>query len=111
MFEEHCQECSQVLGHRCEKVHRWLDEFFWKLGPAHRKLRHHKDGVERVRQLWGDLAASAAELHIRSDFPGLNDIPDADDYVTGKLGIKWEIAIQEAERARREAKRRGRHDK
>ncbi|MDI6839264.1 MAG: hypothetical protein QMD71_00140 [bacterium] len=33
----------------------------------HRKFRHHKEGIEQVRKMWGDEAAKAAEIHIRTD--------------------------------------------
>lgn len=68
-FEYHCEECRKKLGEPFEYVHRWLDEFFGdpRYGTRHRHLRHHKKGIEEVRKKWGDRAAKAAELHIRSD--------------------------------------------
>lgn len=30
-------------------------------------MRHHRQGIEEVRRLWGDRAALAAEIHIRQD--------------------------------------------
>jgi DNA-binding GntR family transcriptional regulator len=68
--EEHCQDCVRELGEPFEFVHDWLDELFPLLGPKHRSARHHVDGVEQVRQRWGDRAAQAAEIHIRKDFYG-----------------------------------------
>lgn len=68
-FEEHVAECRRILGHGFPDVHRWLDEFFGKppWGIHHRHLRHHQEGVEAVRRTCGDLAARAAEIHIRQD--------------------------------------------
>ena len=40
------------------------------MGPAHWKGRHHQEGVEEVRQRWGDRAAKAAKTHIRKDWCG-----------------------------------------
>ena len=65
-FTEHCAETTAALGMPYEDVHRWLDEFAGKppLGMRHRKVRHHFAGIEQVRKLWGDQAATAARLHI-----------------------------------------------
>jgi len=78
-FKEHCIECREKLGDEWEKVHIWLDEtakgyFPW---AGHRQIRHHEEGVEEVREMWGDEAAKAAELHIISD--------------EGYIPIEWEI--------------------
>jgi|SaaInlStandDraft_3_1057020.scaffolds.fasta_scaffold137073_2 hypothetical protein len=67
-FEEHCEECLMKLGAKYEKVHIWLDFFFDYLGPKHRIVRHHAEGIEEVKKMWGGGAAAAAKLHIRADF-------------------------------------------
>lgn len=36
-------------------------------GMRHRKKRHHRAGIEEVRQLWGNEAAEAARQHIITD--------------------------------------------
>lgn len=67
--EEHNQECLNKLGRRWDKVHAWLDctaRDYWPW-MGHRQIRHHTEGVEEVRSIWGDEAARAAELHIISD--------------------------------------------
>ena len=70
-FEDHCAECEQKLGRPYPEVHRFLDQFFKMLGPdKHRQELHHRNGIAMVRAKWGDDAAKAAELHIRSDFGG-----------------------------------------
>ena len=57
------------MGREFEYVHRWLDatarDYFPWVG--HRQIRHHKEGVEEIRKLWGDEAAKAAEMHIITD--------------------------------------------
>jgi len=68
-FEVHCADCIRELGEPFEQVHHWLDEYA-NLGPGHRDVRHHDAGVEKVRLMWGDRAARAAELHIRADTKG-----------------------------------------
>ena len=66
-ISEHCEDCAAVLGDPCREVNEWLDELFDKLGPDHRDIRHNEKGVEKVRKMWGDRAALAAEIHIRRD--------------------------------------------
>jgi hypothetical protein len=66
-FKEHCQDCMKELGDEYQYVHHWLDEYFHLLGGHHRKIRHHVEGVEEARKLWGDRAAKAAEIHIKKD--------------------------------------------
>jgi hypothetical protein len=68
-YQEHCIECEQKLGKDWSVVHRWLDYFaqFYFPDPVHRVFRHHKEGIELVRKMWGDEAAKAAELHIIAD--------------------------------------------
>ena len=77
-FKEHCEDCEREFGAAFEDVHRWLDELQPEYGPFHRKWRHHAEGVERIRAMWGDAAALAAEIHIRRDC--LGTIPTSRDY-------------------------------
>lgn len=67
-FDEHCQDCIKALGEPYENVHRWLDAFFPVYGFDHRPERHHDEGIKEVRQIWGDGAARAAEIHILKDY-------------------------------------------
>ena len=66
-FEEHCEDCFRELGDRFENVNGWLDELFEFVGSDHRDIRHNSKGVEKVRKMWGDKAAKAAEIHIMRD--------------------------------------------
>lgn len=75
---EHCYDCERWLGRDWEEVHKWFDELFAEYGPAHRCHRHHIEGIEEVRQQWGDEAAIAAKIHILVDCWG---IPGKTDYV------------------------------
>ena len=87
-FSEHCDECILELGEPYEKVHKWLDELFAVFGPKHRRKRHNLAGVEEVRKRWGDEAAEAALLHVKSDlrmdvWNESDGVPkDEDHYVT-----------------------------
>jgi len=68
-WKEHAKQCKEKLGKDWIVVHRWLDEYTGIYWPSkiHRTHRHHKEGVEQVRKMWGDEAAGAAEMHIRAD--------------------------------------------
>ncbi len=81
-LEDHCNDCIEKLGQPFREVHLWLDEFARKYSHEnkykHRKFRHHKEGIEEARKLFGDAGAKAAELHILSDNRGW--IPDKSDY-------------------------------
>ncbi|MGA2137533.1 MAG: hypothetical protein ABSH14_01600 [Verrucomicrobiia bacterium] len=66
-FETHCEETRRVLGGDFADVHKWMDELFAKVGPRHRRHRHHRAGIGFVRGKWGEKAAEAARLHIAAD--------------------------------------------
>ena len=69
-FQEHCEDCIRTIGSPFPHVHKWLDEHFGQdgyPGNKHRRIRHHKEGVEEARAQWGELAAKAAEIHIKAD--------------------------------------------
>ena len=87
-YEEHCSDCRKKLGKEYGEVHKWLDEFFAKMGwdVKHRDIRHHEVGIEEVRKMWGEEAAKAARLHIEADFYGY--VPkDADDVLKWRTGV------------------------
>lgn len=70
-FEKHCQDSIEKFGESFEEVHLWLDEFFEEQGSKHRDVRHHENGVEEIREKWGEKAAEAAILHIQADCKGI----------------------------------------
>jgi hypothetical protein len=95
---EHCADCLRILGQEWPEVHRWLDELSGQHRDNHRQHRHHSEGVEAVRKMWGDEAALAAEIHIVVDCWG---IPNAADYMTGqvnKFGFTSESSEEEVAR-------------
>jgi hypothetical protein len=71
----HCEETLKKLGNEWDCVHEWLDGLACKtndqgvicLDTNHRIHRHNLEGVEYVREQWGDEAAKAAEIHIKQD--------------------------------------------
>jgi hypothetical protein len=93
-LEQHKKDCFSWLGAEFEGVHKWLDEFFTVYGPEHRKIRHHREGVEQARAKFGDQGADAAIIHILRD---CRNVPKEEDYATGvvdKLGLRreWPVA-------------------
>lgn len=68
-IKDHCIETKAALGSDWFCVHKWLDECAGVYWPSkmHRAHRHHRDGIEEVRKLWGDQAADAARIHILAD--------------------------------------------
>lgn len=65
--EDHLFIDQKHLGKTFNEVHEWLDYYYKIKGGLHRGERHHREAVEEVRQMWGDEAAKAAELHIILD--------------------------------------------
>jgi hypothetical protein len=47
-IDEHCKDCLVLLGAEYRQVHEWLDEYADIVGPAHRDIRHHENGVEYI---------------------------------------------------------------
>lgn len=87
--DQHCRDCIAELGEPFGAVHDWLDEFFPKVGPYHRPIRHHDEGVEEVRKKWGDRAARAAEIHIHRDYGFIPTKEDADLSTLWTPGKEW----------------------
>jgi len=96
----HFDNCYKKFGNGFGKVHKWLDRNAGISYPmiAHRCIDHHLEGIERVREKWGDDAAEAALLHVKDDldWAGYNrtNIPkdredskqiwgDIDDFIEG----------------------------
>jgi len=88
--EEHCADCVKELGEPFEEVNRWLDELFEFVGSDHRDIRHNEFGVEKCRNMWGDRAAQAAEIHIGRDEHGI--VPKIDTAFMLRLAFKPHIA-------------------
>lgn len=82
LIRDHEYDCRRLCGQPWTEVHVWLDEFYAEEGPAHRKRRHHQEGIEEVRAKWGDEAAEAARYHILAD---CGWVPSRQDYETGAV--------------------------
>ena len=90
-FEVHCQDCIRELGKPYEEVHKWLDELFTHVGSDHRDIRHNEKGVEKIREMYGDEAAKAAEIHISKDCHG--EIPKIDTVFEMRIAMKPHIHL------------------
>ncbi|MFC1731418.1 DUF6915 family protein [candidate division KSB1 bacterium] len=81
-FEEHCRDTREQFEVMGSEVHKWLDEFLdkypWPDRYKHRKHRHHEEGVEKAREIYGNLGAMIAERHVRMDNDGW--LPSKKDY-------------------------------
>jgi hypothetical protein len=88
-FEEHCEDCFRELGDRFEDVNRWLDELFEFIGSDHRDIRHNEKGVAKIKVMWGDKAAQAAEIHIKRDERGI--VPKCDKSFMMRMAFKPNI--------------------
>ncbi len=91
---QHTRDCIKFLGEPFEDVNRWIDECFAHYGPLHRRYRHHREGIEEVRDRFGDRGAVAAAIHILRD---CRHLPRKGDYELGyvdALGLKrdWSTA-------------------
>jgi len=91
---QHNADCRRFLGDSFENVNKWIDEYFAQYGATHRKFRHHQEGVEEARDLFGERGGLAAAIHILRD---CRHIPRKEDYDLGyvdALGLKanWSTA-------------------
>ena len=67
-LEQHEENCLKNFGKPFSEVHRYLDHYFREYHIAHRRLLHHRLGIEMIVKLFGEVARKAAEQHIIDDF-------------------------------------------
>ena len=103
--KEHCRKCKQDLGEEFDDVHRWLDGYASKwvegvhyIDVNHRRKRHHDDGVEEVRKLFGEKAAMAAKHHIIMDFGRVPKKSDYDPKQDKDILHEWEMLFGPSEK-------------
>lgn len=62
-------ESEELFGKSYEEVHLWLDEFAGteKYKMRHRRIRHHKAGIQEAIKLFGEESGAVAKQHIISD--------------------------------------------
>jgi hypothetical protein len=72
-FNDHVKHTLRIYGRRADEVHLFLDRFFPKYRISHRRLLHHRLGVQLIVKKLGEKARGPAELHIVDD---LGCVPD-----------------------------------
>ncbi len=73
-FDDHVKHTLRIYGRRAQEVHMFLDQFFPKYHFAHRRLLHHRKGIQLIVKKFGESAWGPAELHIVDD---LGAIPNS----------------------------------
>ena len=80
--EQHERRSLETYGEPFAEVHEWLDQYYDLFtGPGHRRVFHHKKGVELAVRLFGEQVRGAAEQHIRDDLGKLPDFWEDLDYL------------------------------
>lgn len=94
---QHADACIKQFGRPFYEVHHFLDRYQAEYrGYEHRRLQHHRLGVELVVKEYGEEARAPAELHIRQDTAG--ELPEDWSFYGEPLLLKIEdYDKQEAE--------------
>lgn len=97
---EHAASSEKIFGHKYLYIHWYLDRYAGRKGRdlegnfdftgsrkiRHREKRHHYDGLQRIREIFGEEAFEAAKQHYFEDFAKhpeyKNYILSRDDYHT-----------------------------
>ena len=68
-LKDHENESITLFGKPFTEIHKWLDEYAGseQYGMRHRKIRHHRSGINEAIRIFGDEAKSPATQHIISD--------------------------------------------
>ena len=75
--EEHEARCLEVLGKPWSEVHEWLDHYFDEVpGASHRIVLHHRLGIAKGVEKFGEEARPALELHLQDDFEFIPETPE-----------------------------------
>ena len=92
---QHNADCLKWLGETWEPVNLWMDELFATYGSKHRRYRHHREGIEEARNLFGDTGALAAAIHILRDCRSIPSTKDYESEVVDSLGIPRDLDFAE----------------
>lgn len=92
----HENACIKEFGEPYSEVHAFLDQYYVRFpGFNHRLLLHHRLGIEKVVERYGEEARAPAEQHIRLDWGFLpGSWEDLDRYYF-PLSIEEGVAIEE----------------
>ncbi|MDF1568718.1 MAG: cache domain-containing protein [Spirochaetaceae bacterium] len=106
-IREHADRTEELIGHRAEEIHRWIDRYFDNEGFAdflrngykngynpysHRKHRHCRESLPEVREEFRglysqDVIDAVFERHIRDDYDGY--FPYREDFENGTFREKY----------------------
>jgi hypothetical protein len=67
---QHADACFNKFGKTYYEIHEFLDQYQEKYvdyGIAHRRLLHHKLGIDLIVKRFGEEARGPSDLHIRQD--------------------------------------------
>jgi hypothetical protein len=79
-FEYHCKKSIELFGSDGAEFHKWLDQYFAIRGYDHRKILHHKEGIEIGCMLFGEIARQHLKQHVLDDYSGyLDEVPSIED--------------------------------
>ena len=68
-LKDHESESLNLFGKPFTEIHNWLDEYAGseQYGMKHRKIRHHRSGINEAIRIFGNDAKNPATQHIISD--------------------------------------------
>lgn len=82
-LKEHEEQSVLWFDKPWTEVHVFLDQFYPVFrGAEHRRVLHHKAGVNEVVRRFGEEARPVAELHIKEDwvrYCGVFDVPELEE--------------------------------
>jgi hypothetical protein len=92
--EEHEKACMEKFGESFAEVHAFLDQYYAQFpGTNHRRLLHHKRGVELVVRKFGEAARGPTEQHVELDWGWLPESWEDLDQHYFPLDIEEEVAM------------------
>ena len=76
-FQLHSESSKKKYGEAYLEVHEFLDQYSEKFEGEHRKVYHHRKGIQIVKDKFGAEAVKIAEEHIKED---LGMVPENHEY-------------------------------
>lgn len=75
-WEGHCISSRVTFDECAAEVHKWFDQYATDpFNHDHRKVLHHREGVEVGVQLFGEWARKHLIQHLLDDY-GLDDVKE-----------------------------------
>jgi hypothetical protein len=93
--DQHEKICTEAFGQPFPEIHAFLDQYYAQFpGINHRRLLHHKRGVELVILEFGEEARGPAKQHIELDWGFLPESWEELDQHYFPLSIEEDEAIE-----------------